>query len=353
MNAKKFRAFIKEKTNECDTFYLLLDEVQLLENFVGTLNSFLRHENFDIYVTGSNSKFLSSDIITEFKGRGSEVHILPLSFSEYCEGLSLKPEDAWKSYIVTGGIPLVALMKTDEERFSYLKNLCEETYLKDIIEHNGIRKQAELAETFDMLSSMIGSPVNALKLANTFKTLTKKEISDSTITTFIGYFEDAFLVSKVKKFSIKGKKYISSPFKIYFEDMGVRNARLNFRQIEETHIMENILYNELRYRGFLVDVGEVNINEKTERIDANGKNIYAQKQLEVDFIANSGNQKFYIQSALGMDSAEKELQEKKSLYNIGDSFKKIVITRNNLKSSVDEKGVVTVDLFDFLLNFDF
>lgn len=353
VNAKKFRAFIKEKTNECDTFYLLLDEVQLLENFVGTLNSFLRHENFDIYVTGSNSKFLSSDIITEFKGRGSEVHILPLSFSEYCEGLQLKPEDAWKSYIVTGGIPLVALMKTDEERFSYLKNLCEETYLKDIIEHNGIRKQTELAETFDMLSSMIGSPVNALKLANTFKTLTKKEISDSTITTFIGYFEDAFLVSKAKKFSIKGKKYISSPFKIYFEDMGVRNARLNFRQIEETHIMENILYNELRYRGFLVDVGEVNINEKTERIDANGKNIYAQKQLEVDFIANSGNQKFYIQSALGMDSAEKELQEKKSLYNICDSFKKIVITKNNLKSSVDEKGVVTVDLFDFLLNFDF
>ncbi len=204
-----------------------------------------------------------------------------------------------------------------------------------------------------MLSSMIGSPVNALKLANTFKTLTKKEITDSTITTFIGYFEDAFLVSKAKKFNIKGKKYISSPFKIYFEDIGVRNARLNFRQIEETHIMENILYNELRYRGFLVDVGEVNINEKTERIDANGKNIYAQKQLEVDFIANSGNQKFYIQSALGMDSAEKELQEKKSLYNIGDSFKKIVITKNNLKSSVDEKGIVTVDLFDFLLNFDF
>lgn len=198
--------FIKEKTNECGSLYLLLDEVQLLENFVGTLNSFLRHENFDIYVTGSNSKFLSSDIITEFKGRGSEVHILPLSFSEYCEGLQLKPEEAWKSYIVTGGIPLVALMKTDEERFSYLNNLCEETYLKDIIEHNGIRKQSELAETFDMLSSMIGSPVNALKLANTFKTLTKKEITDSTITTFIGYFEDSFLVSKAKKIQYKRKE---------------------------------------------------------------------------------------------------------------------------------------------------
>ena len=348
INAKKFRAFVKDRTDEENKFYLLLDEVQLLENFVGTLNGFLRHENFDVYVTGSNSRFLSSDIVTEFKGRGSEIHILPLSFSEYCEGLNLSPESAWKSYIVTGGIPLVALMKTDEERFSYLKNLCEETYLKDIIEHNGIRKQNELSETFDMAASMIGTPVNTLKLANTFKTLTKKDITDSTIATFISYFEDAFLISKVRKFSIKRKKYISSPFKIYFEDIGVRNARLNFRQIEETHIMENILYNELRYRGFLVDVGEVSINEKTEKLDANGKNIYAQKQLEVDFIASNGNQKLYIQSALSLDSTEKETQEKKSLCNIDDSFKKIVITKNNLKPAVDEKGIVTVDLFDFL-----
>lgn len=350
VNAKKFRAFIKEKTNEEDDFYFLLDEVQILENFVGTLNSFLRHQNFDIYVTGSNSKFLSSDIVTEFKGRGTEVHILPLSFSEYCEGLGLAPEEAWKSYIVTGGIPLVALMKTDEERFSYLRNLCEETYLKDIIEHNGIRKQTELSETFDMLASMIGTPVNVLKLSNTFKTITKKEITDSTIATFIGYFEDAFLISKAKKYNIKGKKYISSPFKIYFEDIGARNARLNFRQIEETHIMENILYNELRYRGFLVDVGEISINERTEKLDANSKNIYAQKTLEVDFIANSGSQKFYIQSALEMNSIEKSEQEKKSLCHIDDSFKKIIITRNNLKPSIDENGIETIDLFDFLLN---
>ncbi|WP_253676081.1 ATP-binding protein [Treponema sp. OMZ 305] len=349
VNAKKFRAFIKDKTSDEADFYLLLDEVQLLENFVGTLNSLLRHSNFDVYVTGSNSKFLSSDIVTEFKGRGSEVHILPLSFSEYCEGLKLKPEEAWKSYIVTGGIPLVALMKTDEERFSYLKNLCEETYLKDIIEHNRIRKQSELAETFDIIASMIGSLVNSLKLANTFKTLTKKDITDCTITTFIDYFEDAFLISKAKKFNIKEKKYISSPFKIYFEDIGVRNARLNFRQIEESHIMENILYNELRYRGFLVDVGEVHVNEKTEKRDVNGKNIYAQKQLEVDFVASSGSQKFYIQSVLNMDSSEKEMQEKKSLYNIDDSFKKFVITKNNLNSSTDEKGIVTINLFDFLM----
>ena len=350
VNAKKFRAYIKEKANEDDNFYLLLDEVQLLENFVGTLNSFLRHKNFDVYVTGSNSKFLSSDIATEFKGRGTEVHVLPLSFSEYCEGLDLSPEEAWKSYIVTGGIPLVALMKSDEERFSYLRNLCEETYLKDIIEHNKIRKQVELSETFDMLASMIGSPVNALKLANTFKTLTKKNITDTSIATFIGYFEDAFLISKAKKYNIKGKKYISSPFKLYFEDIGVRNVRLNFRQIEETHIMENILYNELRYRGFTVDVGEITINERTEKVDVNGKKIYAQKLLEVDFIASSGIQKFYIQSALSINSSEKGAQEKKSLYYIDDSFKKIVITKNNLKPSVDEKGIVTVDLFDFLLS---
>lgn len=350
VNAKKFRAYIKSMTNEDDDFYLLLDEVQLLENFVGTLNSFLRHSNFDIYVTGSNSKFLSSDIVTEFKGRGSVIHVLPLSFSEYCEGLKLSPENAWKQYIVTGGIPLVALMKTDEERFSYLKNLCDETYLKDIIERNKLRKQIELSETFDMLASMIGTPVNVLKLSNTYKSVAKKEISDSTLATFMGYFEDAFLISKARKFSIKGKRYISSPFKIYFEDIGVRNARLNFRQIEETHIMENIIYNELRYRGFLIDVGEINVSEKTERLDSNGKKIYAQKQLEVDFIASSGNEKVYIQSALNMDLGKKKTQEMRSLYSIEDSFKKIVVTKNGLNPMRDEKGLITVDLFDFLMN---
>ena len=349
INAKKFRAFIKERTNDSEDFYLLLDEVQLLENFVGTLNSYLRHKNFDIYVTGSNSKFLSSDIVTEFKGRGTEIHILPLAFSEYFEGLGLSPETAWKTYVVYGGIPLVALMKTEEEKVSYLKNLCEETYLKDIIQHNGIRKQTELSETFDMLSSMIGTPVNALKLANTFKSITKKNITDSTITTFVEYLENAFVVSKARKFNIKGKKYISSPVKIYFEDIGVRNARLNFRQIEETHIMENIIYNELRYRGFSVDAGEVSVSEKTERIDANGKNIYVQKSLEVDFIATLGSRKQYIQSALSIDSAEKSAQEKKSLYYIDDSFEKVIVTKNGLKPIQDEKGVVTMDLFDFLL----
>ena len=350
VNSKKFRAYIKSKTNDIDKFYLLLDEVQLLDNFVGTLNSFLRHRNYDIYVTGSNSKFLSSDIATEFKGRGSEIHVLPLAFSEYCIGLNISKEKSWKDYIETGGIPLVALMKSLDERISYLKNLCNETYLKDIIQHNNIKKSNELSDTFNILASNIGLPVNCLKLANTFISLTNKKITDDTIADFVEYFQDAYIISKVNKYNIKGKKYISTPFKIYFEDIGVRNARLNFRQIEETHIMENIIFNELRYRGFNVDIGEINISEKTDRKDINGKNIYAQKSLEVDFIATLGNRKYYIQSALSLESSEKRLQEVKSLYYIDDSFKKIIVTKNGLNTSVDEKGVVIIDLFEFLLN---
>lgn len=350
INAKKFRAYIKDKTNDTDMYYLLLDEVQLLDSFVGTLNGLLRHTNFDIYVTGSNSKFLSSDIATEFKGRGTVVHVLPLAFSEYMQGTDLSPERAWREYVVTGGIPLVAQMRSDEEKYTYLKNLCEETYLKDIIIHNRIKKKVELGDTFNILASMIGSPVNAKKITDTFKTNLDKGITQDTVNDYIDYFQDAFVISKASKYNIKGRKYIGSPFKLYFEDMGVRNARLNFRQIEETHLMENILYNELRYRGFNVDVGEVTINEKTDRIDVNGKPIYAKKALEVDFIATKGNQKFYIQSALSMESEEKQNQEKKSLYYIDDSFKKIVVAKTGLNPTYDDEGVLTIDLFDFLLN---
>lgn len=349
VNSKKFRSYIKSVTNDTDKFYLLLDEIQLLDGFVSTLNGLLRHHNFDIYVTGSNSKFLSSDIVTEFKGRSSEIHVLPLVFSEYCEGLNLTPDVAWRRYIITGGIPIVALMNSDEERMSYLKNLCQETYLKDIIERNKIRKKGEIGDVFDILASMIGSPLNITKIVNTFVSAAKKEITDDTIADFVEYFQDSFVISKARKYNIKGRKYRKSPFKIYFEDIGVRNARLNFRQIEETHIMENILYNELRYRGYNVDVGEVTINEKTDRIDINGKAIYAAKSLEVDFIATSGSEKFYIQSALDMTSPEKQIQEKKSLYYIDDSFKKVVITKNGLGIMRDDIGVETIDLFDFLL----
>ncbi|MCR4637511.1 MAG: ATP-binding protein [Butyrivibrio sp.] len=350
VNAKKFRAYIKDKTNDKDNFYLLLDEVQLLDNFVGTLNGLLRHTNYDIYVTGSNSKFLSSDIATEFKGRGTVVHVLPLAFSEYMQGTELSPERAWREYVVTGGIPLVAQMRSEEEKYTYLKNLCEETYLKDIITHNRIKKKVELGDTFNILASMIGSPVNIKKITDTFKTNLDKGITRDTIIDYIDYFQDAFVVSRANKYNIKGRKYIGSPFKLYFEDVGVRNARLNFRQIEETHIMENILYNELRYRGFNVDVGEVTINEKTDRIDVNGKPIYAKKALEVDFIATKGDQKFYIQSALSMESEEKQTQEKKSLYYIDDSFKKIVVAKTDLNPTYDDEGVLTIDLFDFLLD---
>ena len=352
VNSKKFRAFIKEKTDDNHQFYLLLDEIQLLENFAGTLNSFLRHRNFDICVTGSNSRLLSSDIATEFKGRGTIVHMHPLTFSEYTQNSAVSTAESWSEYIETGGIPLVAQMKSKEEKISYLKGLCEETYLKDIAAHNAVKKQTELADTFDILASMIGTPVNTLNLANTFKSVLHKDISDDTIANFTSYFEDAFVVSKARKYSVKGRKYIGSPYKIYFEDIGVRNARLNFRQVEETHIMENIIYNELRYRGFNVDIGEVSVSEKTDRTDKNGRSIYMQKALEVDFIATLGSRKYYLQSALSMDAPGKQAQEKRSLYGIDDSFKKIVITKNGLKPSIDERGVLTLDLFSFLLNDD-
>lgn len=348
VNSKVFRQYVKSVTNETDSFVLMLDEVQYLDNFVGTLNSYLRHKNFDIYVTGSNSRFLSTDIATEFKGRSSEIHVYPLTFGEYVRGLSLKPEEAWKEYIVTGGMPVVALMNQEDEKITYLKNLCNETYLKDIIQRNGIRKKAELSDTFDMLASMIGSAVNPTKLANTFQSMKHNDITDDTMNRFVTYFEEAFVLSKARKYNIKGRKYIDSPYKVYFEDIGVRNARLDFRQTEETHIMENVIYNELKARGFSVSVGEVDIREATGRVDKNGHDIYSAKSLEVDFIAVLGSRKYYVQSALSMRDPDKAVQEKKSLYYIDDSFKKIIVTRNGLKESRDEKGILTIDLFDFL-----
>ena len=352
INSRKFRAFIRDHTPGTVPYYLLLDEVQLLEGFTGTLNGFLRHRNLDVYVTGSNSRFLSSDIAAEFKGRGSVIHVFPLTFREYCRGRHLEPTHAWPDYLETGGLPLVALMKTRSERMDYLRNLSEETYLKDIIQHHHIRKTTELGETLDMIASSIGSPVNVLRLTNTFRSITKKEISDDTISTFIDYFEDSFLISKAQRYDVRGRKYIGALNKLYFEDVGVRNARLNFRQVEESHLMENILYNELRYRGYNVDVGEVGIREKTDRMNLNGKPIYTQKTLEVDFVASNGTNKYYIQSALSLPDAEKESQEKRPLYRIDDSFTKLIVTKNGLHTRQDEKGVIIVDLFHFLMNDD-
>ena len=277
--------------------------------------------------------------------------MLPLTFREYCENVPAdRVQSAWGTYLIYGGIPIVAQMQTETEKTTYLKNLCSETYLKDIVNRNDIRKTQELSDTFDMFASMIGSPVNMLKLANTFHSMHHKEINAGTLAKFEELMENAYLISKAKKYSIKGKKYIDQPFKLYFEDTGVRNARLNFRQIEETHLMENVIYNELRARGFNVDVGEMDVNVPTVRTDANGKTIYARKALEIDFVATLGSRKYYIQSALSIADEEKEYQEKRSLYAIDDSFKKIVVTKNGMPVTRDEKGITTMDLFTFLLD---
>ena len=352
VNSRKFRAYVKDWTKNRTHLFLLLDEVQLLDGFIGTLNGFLGRGIYDIYVTGSNSRFLSSDIATEFRGRGSEIHVLPLSFSEYMEGTDDSPETAWKDYIETGGIPVVAKMRDRSERRTYLRNLCEQTYLKDVISRNHIRNTSALSDVLDVSASLIGSLVNPRRIANTFGTVLGKNITVDTVSDYIRYFEEAFLLSKARRYDVKGRMYIGTPYKIYFEDMGVRNARLNFRQIEETHIMENIIYNELRFRGFNVDIGAVNVNERSERIDRNGHPIYETKSLEVDFIATAGDNKYYIQSALSLDESTKTVQEKRPLRNIDDSFTKIVVTKNGPHTFRDEDGIVTMDLFDFLLRWD-
>lgn len=349
VNSKKFRAYIKDITNDNDKFYLLLDEIQILDSFVGTLNGFLKHPNFDVYVSGSNSYLLSSEIETMFRGRKSSIHVLPLSFSEFVLGTKLSPSEAWKKYIVTGGIPLV-YQQQENEQIQFLKELSNEVYLKDIIGRKGIKDKDILDELFSVLASCIGTGVSPLSLERTFKTKRNVKVTDDTINSYINHFVDSFVVSKAFKYNIKGKSYINTPYKIYFEDIGVRNAKTNFKQVEETHIMENIIYNELRYRNFSIDVGEVDINEMTDRLDSNNKKIYKKKRLEVDFIANKGNQKYYIQSCLNINDLSTLEREKKSLYYIKDSFKKIIVTKDGLNIRKDDNGFTIIDIFDFLLN---
>lgn len=349
INSKKFRAYINDKINDDQDYYLLLDEVQLLEDFVSTLNSFLRHSNYDIYITGSNSRFLTSDIVTEFRGRGSKIHIYPLTFKEYQEGLNLSVDEAWKNYLETGGLPLVALMKSEEERKEYLKDMCLEIYLKDIVNRYKINDEQKLKDILNVVSSSIASYISPYKISNTFKTY-NVVASHYLIDKYISYFEDAFILSTAKRYDVKGRKYINSPYKIYFEDVGIRNAKLEFRQVEETHLMENIIYNELRYRGFDVSVGNVSVNEPSDRLDKNGKIIFEQKQLEIDFVASKFNKTYYIQCALSINDEDKMKQEKKPLEALKDGFEKIIIVKNRLKPTRDNKGIVIVDLFDFLLN---
>ena len=337
-------SFVKERIVDKDTYYIILDEVQLLAEFEDVLNSFLHIRNADVYVTGSNSKFLSSDLVTEFRGRGDEIRIYPLSFREFCSVYEGTADEAWDDFFTYGGLPLILSRETPEEKAEYLTSLFQKVYLSDIVDRHKVRNQEELDELVDILASAVGSLTNPLKLTNTFKTVKKKAISDKTLKKYMDYLMDAFLVSKAVRYDIKGRKYIGSPAKFYFEDVGLRNARLNFRQMEENHIMENIIYNELRIRGYHVDVGLV------EQFGKNSENKTTKKQLEVDFVVTRGSEKYYIQSAFAMNTEGKQEQEERPLNAIDDSFKKIIVVRDNIKVRRNDRGIVTVGIRNFLLD---
>lgn len=335
---------IESLIQDKEQYYILLDEVQMLDDFEEVLNSLLHIPNADIYVTGSNSKFLSKDVITEFRGRGDEIHVYPLTFKEFMQVYDGDMYRGFADYIIYGGLPLAVTMKTETQKVQYLTNLFNETYLKDIIERHHIEKTQELEDLINILASAIGSLSNPPKIQATFKSSMKSNISINTIRQYIEFLEDAFIISKAHRYNVKGRKYIGTPLKYYFEDIGLRNARLGFRQIEETHLMENIIYNELRYRGYSVDVGVVEKRETNE----NGRQI--RKSLEIDFIANLGSQRYYIQSAFSMPTPEKQIQEKSSLLNVNDSFKKIIIVKDIVNITRDENGITTMSIYDFLLN---
>lgn len=336
--------YIHSCIKEEGMYYLLMDEVQMLSDFEEVLNSLMHNDSLDIYVTGSNSKFLSKDVMTQFRGRGDEIHVFPLTFKEFMQVYEGDVYHGWSEYVVYGGLPLVATMRTDEQKIHYLTNLFTETHLKDIIERYHIDKIQEMDDLLNVLASFVGSLTNPPKIEATFKSTIHSNISMNTIRQYLAYLEDAFLIHKAYRYNVKGRKYIGTPLKYYFEDVGLRNARLGFRQVEETHLMENIIYNELRSRGYSVDVGVVEKRERDER----GKEI--KKQLEIDFIANLGSNRYYIQSAFSMPTEQKRIQEKASLVNVKDSFKKIILVKDVMKVSHDEDGIVTMSVYDFLLN---
>ena len=341
---EKFMAYIREKMTDDDMYYLLLDEVQMLDCFEAVLNGYLRKKNMDVYVTGSNAKFLSKDIITEFAGRGDEIHMYPLSFAEFMSIYSGDKYEGFNEYMLYGGIPLVVLRQGQESKATILDNLFNEIYIRDIQKRNKIRNIGELEDLLNIISSSIGSLTNPEKLKNTFKSVKNSRITAATIKKYLDYLEDSFLLESALRYDIKGKNYIETPKKYYFSDMGLRNARINFRQFEQTHAMENVIYNELKMRGYRVDVGVVTVAEK----DKNGK--VARKQLEVDFICNRGTNKYYIQSAFSMPDEEKRKQEIRPFMKINDSFKKIVITKDIVPSCYDENGILTINIYDFLLD---
>ena len=345
LNPKNLSKYIKERIIDNDIYYIILDEIQLVENFEGVLNGLLRIPNIDIYVTGSNSKFLSTDIITEFRGRGEEIRVYPLSYYEFMSVYNGDKMDGWLEYITYGGLPLVVSMKTDERKMSYLKEQQRNVYINDVIERNNIKNDVELVSLVEIISSSIGSLSNPKKLSDTFKTTAGMNIDSKTVGAYLKYLEEAFLIEKAERYDVKGKKYMSTPYKFYFSDLGLRNSFINFRQTEETHIMENVIYLELKRRGYNVDVGVVELKEKKE-------NELIYKQLEIDFIANKGNNRIYIQSAFSMPSDEKLNQEERPLLKINDSFKKIIIVKDYIKRTRNESGIITMSIFDFLLDPD-
>ena len=334
--------YVHDAIKDDQMYYILLDEVQMVAEFEDVLNSFLHIKNADVYVTGSNAKFLSKDIITEFRGRGDQVHLFPLSFAEFMKGKGTDSRQAWYEYTMYGGLPKLLEIENEEDKSNYLRDIFKETYIKDILERKDVRNPVEMEELLDYLSSAIGGLTNPKKLADTFKTVKSVSVHPDTIKTYLDYFEDSFLISKASRYDVKGKRYISTPMKYYFTDCGLRNVRINFRQYEETHIMENVIYNELLIRGYHVDVGVVEFtysDEEKHRV---------QKQLEVDFVCNLGSKRLYIQSALALPTQEKEEQEQLSLKVINDSFKKVIIVKDG-PTHYNESGILILNLFDFLL----
>lgn len=336
--------YLKEQIKDDAMYYVLLDEIQLLGEFESILNSLIRMKNVDVYVTGSNARFLSKDVITEFRGRGDEVHMHPLSFAEFMSVYQGTKQDGWNEYMLYGGIPLVLEFTTPDQKIAFLKSLFEETYISDIVGRHHIRNKAELEDLLNILSSAIGSLTNPEKLSATFQTVKKKKISTSTLRRYIDYLCDSFLIDSAIRYDVKGKKYIDTPVKYYFTDMGLRNARLNFRQIEETHSMENIIFNELKMRGFNVDVGVI------VQYDTNGKGNGIRKQLEIDFVCNQGSKRYYIQSAYAIPDQAKMEQEQRSLMLTGDFFKRLIITKDTPAPYYNESGVLIMSVYDFLLN---
>lgn len=337
---KKLDEYIRSKITDSQMYYVVIDEVQLAKGFELVLTGLLYEDNIDVYVTGSNSKFLSSDVITEFRGRGDEVHVMPLSFAEYYSGFEGDKNDAWLEYMTFGGLPQILTKKTDEDKSRFLKDQFNSTYIKDIVERNKIQRVDVLDSLINILSSAVGSLTNPQKIYDTFKSNGEKELSLNTINSYLTHLENAYLITKVNRYDVKGRKYIETPLKYYFSDIGLRNARINFRQQEENHIMENIIYNELVLRGYNVDVGVVPIS------DEKGKTI----QTEVDFVCNLGTKKIYIQSALNLDTRDKTLQEERPLLKIKDNFKKIIIVKDSIKPWYTEEGILIVGIKEFLLD---